>query len=95
MICSGAFPTTSTDHGQTWAPLAPWRYGGVTSWKEGNLQVGLPWDYTYDNEERTALRGDLVAIDASGKNVERGDPSVDVCTNSVYTTCCEKRHSFS
>ena len=67
---SGAFQTTSTDQGKTWVPLAPWRYGGVTSWNEGNLQVGLPWDYTYDNDVRTALRGELVAVDGSGKNIE-------------------------
>ena len=75
----GAFQTTSIDQGKTWAALAPWRYGGVTSWREGNLQVGLPWDYTYDDESRTTLRGELVAVDASGKNV-------DLPNNAVHIT---------
>ena len=75
---SGAFQTTSADQGKTWAPLAPWRYGGVTSWQEDNLQVGLPWDYTYDNEERTTLRGEIVAVDAAGENVDLPNKAVRI-----------------
>ena len=67
---SGAFQTTSMDHGKTWAALAPWRYGGITNWKESQVLVGLPWDYTSADADRTALVGELVAVDGSGKNVD-------------------------
>lgn len=67
---SGAFQTTSTDHGRSWAPLAPWRYGGLTNWRETERLVGLPWDYTHADADRTALVGELVAVDGSGKTVD-------------------------
>ena len=67
---SGAFQTASLDRGQTWAALAPWRYGGITNWQEANVLVGLPWDYNYADSDHTTLVGELVAVDSSGKNVD-------------------------
>lgn len=75
---SGAFQTTSIDQGTTWSSLAPWRYGGLTNWREAEWLVGLPWDYAYENAERTALVGQLVAVDGAGDNVDLEPKTVSI-----------------
>jgi uncharacterized sulfatase len=78
MSVDGSCQTTSQDHGHAWAPLTPWRYGGLTNWREKDRLVGLPWQYAFSDTEPTALKGELVAVDAAGKIVDLPDRNMQI-----------------